>query len=343
MDQQDTPFGLTTGQYDFVTQLKHQFRRELEQYPDVNTVWHLARFCRARKWAADKTTKMLESYFAWRASNDYTEICKYDFSPYTDVIRKNYISGQYFTDKEGRPVVIEQVGLSNAKELFNNLDEEQIKFYYIQFFQRLLHIQLPICSQLAGRRVDKIVQIFDMRQLNVGKLFDNAFIKFIKFMAKIGQDYYPEILHVSYIVNTPIVFYGTYNALKYLLDASTRERIRIFSGPATKELLEVIDADKLPVSLGGSCGIDLRDSPGPWREEIEHVKAHGGFMLRDRSPEYEFFYTREEKAKVEGKKGSKSMNLIQSIEKENDTAIEVRRLTPILESMSSKDPIDRSV
>lgn len=325
---------LTQDQKSIISTIKIDLKAKLASCPDFNTTFHVIRFLNARKWDIEKTKKMLEDYLIFRDENNYTNICNFSFDPYKDVIYNNYFSGQYFTDKEGRPVVIEQLGLSNPKELFKNIDDEKIKYFYIQFFQRLLHIQMPLCSKLAGRRIDRIVQIVDLKNVNVRKVFDSSFIKFLKFMAKIGQDYYPEILHVTYVINTPLLFYGIYNMLKYLVDQSTRDRVKLFSGPATKELLEIIDADKLPLGMGGTCQIDVRQCPGPWSSEIERVKANGGFLLKDRSCEFKYFYTVEEK--IETNINNENMlSVIREIKMNRDEVMEVRKFVPSLRSFSN--------
>lgn len=334
MNGSDVLSDLTTQQKELVETIKKDLGLKLECFPDFNTTFHIVRFLKARKWDIEKTKKMLDDYFNWRTENDYYEICKFNFSPYHQTLRDNFLSGQYFTDKEGRPVLIEQLGIANPKELFKTFNENHMKYYYIQFFERLLHIQMPICSKMMGKRVDKVVQIFDMREVNVKKLFDNSFIKFIKFVSKIGQDFYPEILHSTYVVNTPILFWGFYNALKYLLDPVTRDRIRLFSGPATKELLEIIDADKLPISLGGTCEADVRDCPGPWKDEIDVAKREGRFILRDRTPEYNYFYSKEERPKIDKKQASSEISMIKSVTMVKNEIMEVRTFTPSLKYLS---------
>lgn len=67
-----------------------------------------------------------------------------------------------------------------------------------------------------------------------------------------------------YIINSGYLFAGIWAVMKPWIDSETRKKISIISGSGKKELLEAIDAENLPVELGGEFDGDIRENPGPW-------------------------------------------------------------------------------
>ena len=67
-----------------------------------------------------------------------------------------------------------------------------------------------------------------------------------------------------YIINAGYLFSGIWAVVKHWIDPVSRQKISIISGSGKKELLEIIDAENLPVELGGTCEADIRENPGPW-------------------------------------------------------------------------------
>ena len=68
-----------------------------------------------------------------------------------------------------------------------------------------------------------------------------------------AQDYYPETMGAVYVVNAPLLFSALYTIVKGFLDERTRSKVRIMGGNYRSVLLEHIDAENLPMFLGGTC------------------------------------------------------------------------------------------
>ena len=68
-----------------------------------------------------------------------------------------------------------------------------------------------------------------------------------------AQDYYPETMGAVYVVNAPLLFSALYAIVKGFLDERTRSKVRIMGGNYRSVLLEHIDAENLPMFLGGTC------------------------------------------------------------------------------------------
>ena len=70
--------------------------------------------------------------------------------------------------------------------------------------------------------------------------------KFLKTISKIGQDFYPELLHEMYIINAPLLFSGLWNIIKHMIDKDIQKKIHIHSN-VPKHLYEnVFVLDKTP-------------------------------------------------------------------------------------------------
>ncbi|RKO84940.1 CRAL-TRIO domain-containing protein, partial [Blyttiomyces helicus] len=72
-----------------------------------------------------------------------------------------------------------------------------------------------------------------------------------------------------FIINAPMLFTGVWALVKPLLDEVTVSKINILGSSYSAKLLETIDAECLPKTLGGACeckgGCDQAD-PGPWND-----------------------------------------------------------------------------
>jgi hypothetical protein len=85
--------------------------------------------------------------------------------------------------------------------------------------------------------------------------------------ARIGQDRYPESMGKFYIINAPFGFSVVWSAIKPWLDEVTVAKINILGSWYKDKLLEQIDSENLPSTLGGTCdceeGCSMSDA-GPW-------------------------------------------------------------------------------
>lgn len=257
----------TPDEYQIVEEVRRYMESELDTPDEMRTTWYLLRFCRARKFKLEKVIEMMRNFIQWKTERGIMKSGDIDMQQFKSI--KEYSAfGYYHTDKEGRPVYIEKVNELKPKEMFAKFSDPQLFAFYIQSYDRLLHIIYPTCSQIAGRRIEKNVTIMDLKKVSLMSLFFGKVKKFVKIASKIAQDYYPEMLGKLYIVNSGWMFRGIWGMVKGWIDKKTQKKITIISGSGKKELLKQIDADKLPIFLGGECEDDIRDDPGPWKQEI---------------------------------------------------------------------------
>lgn len=296
MEKQPTGYlgNLTPEQETFVKKLQTELAPHLARYPEINTKWSLLRFCRARNFDFKKTEAMLLKFIKWRDDKKMDRISSRDFSEYKNIF-SHHKTGRYGVDNEGRPFIIERAGISDSKAIMIGNDEQTIEDYFISMYERSIYIEFPICSANAGKRIDENFLILDLEKVNLSKVFDSKFKEFLKFITVISQDYYPEILGKMFIVNAPFLFKGIWAIIKVWLDQKTKSKIDMYSDVPLKKIQKYVEIDRLPDFLGGKCKIPLSDNHGPWKEAIENSKDQRSFFLKDRTPEYEYFYDEEER------------------------------------------------
>jgi len=88
---------------------------------------------------------------------------------------------------------------------------------------------------------------------------------------QISQDYFPEMLGKLAVINAPLTFTAIWNVVKAWLSKETVAKVDILGSDYKDVLLDLIDAENLPRSLGGTCtcaeagGCQLSGA-GPWQE-----------------------------------------------------------------------------
>lgn len=156
------------------------------------------------------------------------------------------------TDKKGRPIYIERLGLLKIDEVFKITTEERLIKHYIQSYEILMRLRFPACSAVACQRIEQGLNILDLNGGSM-KILSKKVYGLIQMASKVGSDYYPEIMGNTFIVNAPLLFSGVWAIVKGFLDEKTRKKIIIKGGSYQKDLLELVDAENLPDFLGGKC------------------------------------------------------------------------------------------
>jgi CRAL/TRIO domain len=136
----------------------------------------------------------------------------------------------------------------------------------------LLKLRFPSCSAVAGTRIEQGFTILDLTG-GTSKMLSKKVYSLIQAAAKIGSDYYPEIMGQCYIVNAPMIFTGVWAIVKGFLDEKTRKKITIHGSKYKDAILEHVDPQNLPEFLGGTCTcaniggcLKTSYSPGPWND-----------------------------------------------------------------------------
>ncbi|KAH6593244.1 hypothetical protein BASA50_007451 [Batrachochytrium salamandrivorans] len=212
------------------------FKHELEQEGFFSAEKHddhtLLRFLRARKFQVPAAKKMWIDCENWRKEYGvHTILEDFDFPEYP-MARQYYPRFYHKTDKLGRPIYIERLGVLDVKKLFTiTTDTRMLK--------------------------------------NHPSLTFSSVYTLVREVSGIAQNYYPEMLGKMYIINAPMLFTVVWNMVKPMLDEVTVKKINILGSSYKSTLLETIDAESLPDFMGGSCqcpGGCAHADIGPWND-----------------------------------------------------------------------------
>ena len=94
-----------------------------------------------------------------------------------------------------------------------------------------------------------------------------------KLAAKVGSDYYPEIMGNFLIVNAPMLFSGIWAVVKGFLDEKTRGKIKIIGSNFMPTVEQFLDHENIPTFLGGGCECEggcMNSDIGPWNDYEIH-------------------------------------------------------------------------
>jgi len=211
----------------------------------------ISRLLVARKHDLNLAHQMFVNMIEFRRANKFDSVHDAPQPKYPELRKaQHHVYHKY--DKQGRPIFIERTGLTDWKGLIKLATPDELVQYHIHVMEYMMNYVFPRASERAGKPIDKLTSILDLKGLGSKHLKKAAYALF-KRMSKIDQDIYPEILGKLFIVNAPAIFAVAWKAIKPWVDPSTRQKITILRGDFQKVLLEHIDADQLPAYLGGKC------------------------------------------------------------------------------------------
>lgn len=231
--------------------------------------WYLLRFCRARKFKLADIITMWEKFITWRKEFDVDNAIAIDYTPMKEFAKANWEHGYYGVSRDGYPVYIERYEKTDIDKILKTYSEDELKKYYVNSYELMLHCIWAEASRAAGRRIDAIVTILDLKNFGVMRMMKSDTRKFLGMATSVAQDYYPECQGKMFIVNTGMAFSGLWAVIKLMLDSKTRDKISVMGGKYLKEISKYVDPDNLPKSLGGNCEKEVFESIGPWKEYME--------------------------------------------------------------------------
>ncbi|KAJ7784584.1 CRAL TRIO domain-containing protein [Mycena metata] len=244
----------------------------------------LLRFLRARKFDLGQAKTMMINAQNWRKTVNgigldklYAEIDPFDY-PEREAVFECWPLYFHKTDKKGRPVNVHTLSGVDFPKLYKSCTPERHWDSVIVNAECLTREVLPACSRLAGRPIGSVLVIVDLKGFSLSKFWQMKNLARSSF--QISQDYFPETMGQLAIVNAPAGFPFIWQAhsssehtktlpsvLKPWMAKETQDKVDILGRDYKKILLEMVDADSLPSTLGGNCrceeGCHL-SSVGPW-------------------------------------------------------------------------------
>ncbi|KAF3918415.1 Patellin-3 [Dactylellina cionopaga] len=258
----------------------HQLRATLEQegYTDRLDTNTLLRYLRARKFDVNAAKLMYVNAEKWRKEQKLDEIVPTWDYPEKSKIFEYYPQYYHKTDKDGRPIYIEQLGKIDLTAMLKITNEERMLTNLAVEYERFADPRLPACSRKSGKLLETCCTIMDLK--GVGVMSIPSAYGYLRRASTISQDYYPERLGKLYIINAPWGFAGAFKMVKGWLDPVTQEKIQIFGSSYQAELLKQIPEENLPTEFGGKCecegGCKFSDA-GPWN----HKEYLGPFFVSE--------------------------------------------------------------
>ncbi|RNF11519.1 hypothetical protein TraAM80_00846 [Trypanosoma rangeli] len=206
---------------------------------------------------------------------DQEDLCHTLNEPYTGpdkqfelfslVAAPYYSAGYHYWDKEGHPILYDFSGRCNVKELLKayasitpvgKQEKDIILQYhlYTNLIQERLVRYADVKSVERGcRRVIGVTVIMDTEGLHL-KMFGSRIVDIVRAIFNMDQAYFPETLHRLLVINCPSVVMHAFGLLRGSLHRNTQRKF-VFCSKANSVavLKKIIDEDKIPKFLGGSC------------------------------------------------------------------------------------------
>lgn len=192
----------------------------------------------------------------WRKENDVDGIEKNFIFNEKEEFHKHYPEGFYNTDRAGRPIYLQKPGNINPTELWKFTTLDRTIKYHITQQERCLNVICPSCSVKAGQLHEESLVLIDMEGVGVSTI-TGEIRKIMGKIMQIDQDYYPEMMWKSVIINAPTSFRVIWSMVKYLLDGRTQAKIEVLSTDYKEELFKYVAPESLPECYGGTCKATL--------------------------------------------------------------------------------------
>lgn len=235
----------------------------------------LLRFLRARKFDLGKSQQMFRDCQKWRKTVEgvgiddlYRRIDPFDF-PERDAIFECWPMWFHKTDKKGRPLNVHFFGGMDVRRLYKVCSPERHWESFVVNCELLPREVLPACSRAAGKHIGGTFVIVDLKGFSFSQFWQMRHL--VQRAFQVSQDYYPETMGQLAIVNAPSSFTMIWSMIKPWISKETAAKVDILGSDYAKVLLELVDAENLPSTLGGKCtcakegGCPLSGA-GPWMD-----------------------------------------------------------------------------
>jgi len=206
-------------------------------------------FARARRLDVKAAEAMWRAAYAWRKSYEPERALKGYLLP--AVLDQFGTGGQFGLDREGSPIMLDNLGQIDPVSLLRNISDFEI-------------VESEIC------KLEKLQALVDLRVVETGKLhhgctviidlkhlgaqhLNSKGLHVLKLILENNDANYPERAKRVLVVNAPFIFGVIWKIVQLFLDPVTREKVQIFSGIPHDVLLKYIADDQLAVEYGGKA------------------------------------------------------------------------------------------
>ncbi|CAL1277442.1 unnamed protein product [Larinioides sclopetarius] len=211
----------------------------------------LMAFLRARSLNAKEAEKLMKVDFNLRKFLQMDEFLKNENHPQILLNKKHSVSGIIGFDNEGTLVRVINIGYSDIKGFLNVLSTMENFKLFLWYIHRDLLLQ-KVENMKTGNKKNQIAYILNMEHLSMSKFMDKTIVEAGLMALKLLQDHYHDVVKVVYVVNAPSFFSSAFKLFKPVIKEALHQSIKVLDSNWKEELVKHIDADILPVYLGGN-------------------------------------------------------------------------------------------
>ncbi|XP_029423210.1 SEC14-like protein 4 isoform X2 [Nannospalax galili] len=153
-------------------------------------------------------------------------------------------------DYEGCPVWFDIIGTLDPKGLLLSASKQELIRKRVKVCELLLH-ECELQSQKLGRKIERMLMVFDMEGLSLRHLWKPAVEVYQQFFAILEANY-PETVKNLIVIRAPKLFPVAFNLVKSFMGEATQKKIVILGDNWKQELLKFMNPDQLPVEFGGT-------------------------------------------------------------------------------------------
>ncbi|ORC88364.1 uncharacterized protein TM35_000172360 [Trypanosoma theileri] len=195
--------------------------------------------------------------------------------PIFDMVGSQYASSIHYWDKEGHPVFYGSLQYLKPKKMYKDLERiaplrqrpENLVLLHHLYTNELLGKIVKYCDYVREEekkkgairsecRITTATVVIDCNKIRIRDFIGGSFRKISREIIKLDEKYYPEVFHRLILVNCPGRISFSHWVMKVFGTAKQglRRKIICVSKKKTPEvLISMIDEDKVPQFLGGSC------------------------------------------------------------------------------------------
>ena len=222
-------------------------------------------FCGGRE---DKAGKMWTVTQQWRREHDIWRIHTRP-NVWFPRIKQAYPHFVHGYSKLGHPVIYEQPGKMNLKELFRDGCQvsDMLRHYafFLEFISNHVCTKPDVRSKLGPKAPPHssstwgILVVLDVQGAGISHLSGDV-LTYLKNAGDINSAHYPLSMKRAFLVNSPFWLAGVWSTVKGILPESVQVDI-LSSSKTGAALREFIDEDQIPSEYGGSSQYSLGDHP----------------------------------------------------------------------------------
>jgi len=215
----------------------------------------LLRFLRARDFNVMKALAMLENDIRWRKAGGISELAeKTEEAAHacSNMVRQYMPWRHLGYDTQGRPVIAKHMGQKTVlKDALQHCSNEELVRYHVwqqECFCSLLASQ----SQQLGVCIEQWMVIIDAKGWHVGLASRQAFT-FLRAMATVDSDHYPERLGLLVCINSPPALAWSWKIISSWLTERQQQKIYFCANKndALAALKPHLDPHIIPEECGG--------------------------------------------------------------------------------------------